>query len=79
MNDNMDIRALSNMLSDLSSYAQKISKQLAHLNDQSVENIIEFINEDMMNIVRDYNHIANEYKRLCEEHNYEPFWLNEIK
>ena len=79
MNDKTNIVALSNMLSDLSAYAQQASKQLTRLTNQSTRNIAEFINEDMMNIVRDYNYIAKEYKRLCEEHNYEPFWLNEMK
>ena len=50
MNDKTNIVALSNMLSDLSAYAQQASKQLTRLTNQSTRNIAEFINEDMMNI-----------------------------
>ena len=79
--EDTNIRVLSNMLSDLSSCTQEASKQLSRIshNTEKEGNITEYINEYMMNIVRSYNSIAKEYKRLCEENNYEPFWIDEMK
>lgn len=79
--ENTNIRTLSNILSDLNSCTQEASKQLSRISHKAEKdgNMAEYINEYMMNVVRSYNSIAKEYRRLCEENKYEPFWIDEMK